>query len=59
MNFSPNSAEPFAAQGGMTVPAQAAADPFAELDDLMVVIEALCTEWPSREIFVDGGKMLL
>lgn len=34
-------------------------DPFKALEDLMVVVEALCPTWPTRETFQDGGKMLL
>ena len=34
-------------------------DPYRALDDLMVAVEALCPVWPPRDIFRDGGKMLL
>lgn len=55
-----NSAEaPFASEGGISVPPEEPADPFAALDELMVVVEALCPEWPPRPTFVNGGKMLL
>jgi len=36
------------AHGGVTAPKAEIRDPFAELDDLMTVIEALCPEWPAR-----------
>ena len=39
------------AGGGIRVPAQAIRDPFEALDDLMVVVEALCPTWPLRESF--------
>jgi hypothetical protein len=35
------------------------ADPYAALDELMVVVEALCPEWPERPPFRNGGRMLL
>jgi hypothetical protein len=34
-------------------------DPYRTLDDLMVVVEALCPVWPERGVFVESGKMLL
>ena len=34
--------------GGLPGQAPAASDPFADLDDLMVVVEALCPVWPER-----------
>ncbi len=34
-------------------------DPFEELDDLMVVVEALCPRWPEREGFGPMDQMLL
>jgi hypothetical protein len=42
------------AGGGIRVPTQPMRDPFEALDDLMVVVEALCPTWPWRESF---GKM--
>jgi len=58
MNCSPNSTEPevttgarhlLAANGGLEQQLGRPADPFAALDDLMVVVEALCPRWPARE----------
>lgn len=40
-----------AADGGTRVHVQATRDPFESLDDLMVVVEALCPTWPAREHF--------
>lgn len=36
---------------GIRVPVEPVWDPFEALDDLMVVIEALCPTWPLREPF--------
>lgn len=36
-----------------------ARDPYEALDDLMVVVEALCPRWPMRGIFKSGGFWLL
>jgi hypothetical protein len=41
------------------VPQATGRDPFEELDDLMVVIEALCPVWPSREIFSSADRFLI
>lgn len=60
MNSSVTSSEqPFALEGGIVVAPSPVADPFAVLDDLMVVIEALCPQWPERETFANMGKCLL
>jgi hypothetical protein len=48
-----------AADAGISSAPAASDDPFAALDDLMAVVEALCPVWPARGGFVDGGKMLL
>ena len=58
MNSSPNSTEPdattgprhlLAANGGLEQQLGRPPDPFAALDDLMAVVEALCPRWPARE----------
>lgn len=36
---------------GVRMPTQTIRDPFEALDDLMVVVEALCPTWPLRESF--------
>ena len=60
MNSLPKSTEaPIAAYDGLEPPVQFDPDPYRALDDLMVVVEALCPVWRTRELFVDGGKMLL
>ena len=60
MNSSPKSTDPrgpaprrhlLVASGGVRVPVQTIRDPFEALDDLMVVVEALCPTWPHRESF--------
>lgn len=34
-------------------------DPYFVLDQLMVVVEALCPVWPPRPTFADAGEMRL
>lgn len=59
MNCSPNSPDReqatrdavLMAHGGIRKPRDAVQDPFAALDDLMVVVEALCPQWLPRESF--------
>lgn len=50
---------PFANDGGMARPSSSEEDPYRTLDELMVVVEALCLSWPERGVFADSGKMLL
>ena len=45
-----------ATEGGTTVLVESARDPYERLDDLMVVIEALCPRHPDREPFT--GNLL-
>jgi hypothetical protein len=65
MNFS-NSAKhskpqnyPFVGEGGAPYTTDTTRDPFAALDDLMTVIEALCPTWPLREPTKAGDHWLL
>jgi hypothetical protein len=52
MNSSSKSAEHFfSASGGVVAPTEGDGDPFAALDDLMVVVEAMCPTWPQRDTF--------
>lgn len=51
--------QPLANDAGIVAPIAPGEDPYHELDELMVVVEALCPEWPEREVFVGSGKMLL
>jgi hypothetical protein len=52
--------QPIAADGGIThVPGATSRDPFEALDDLMVVIEALCPVWPYREIFSSNYRFMI
>jgi hypothetical protein len=47
-------------EGGVTHIREATGrDPFEALDDLMVVIEALCPVWPSRAIFSSYDRFLI
>jgi hypothetical protein len=60
MNSSAKSGEsPLAAEGGIPAPPRHDDDPYRTLDDLMVVVEALCPVWPPRDPFKPGGRMLL
>lgn len=47
----------FAGSGGITAPVSSDRDPFEVLDDLMVVIEALCPTWPHRETFENTDRL--
>lgn len=51
--------QPFAEHAGFGGPATLDGDPYRTLDDLMVVVEALCPVWPECQPFVASGKMLL
>jgi hypothetical protein len=54
------SAQPLVADGGLpSTPLETGRDPFQMLDDLMVVIEALCPVWPSRPTFEGSTHFLL
>ena len=50
---------PILAAGGLELAPSRTSDPFSELDDLMVVIESLCPQWPARESFTCLDRMLL
>jgi hypothetical protein len=45
---------PIAADGGATITVTDPRDPFEALDDLMVVVEALCPTWPARDVVTRG-----
>lgn len=60
MNSSPEPTDaPLIADGGLPSAAPASEDPFAALDDLMAVVEALCPVWPARKTFAGGIMMRL
>lgn len=42
---------PIIGEGGIVTATSIARDPYAALDDLMVVVEALCPQWPARPLF--------
>jgi hypothetical protein len=49
-----------AADGGLVAHAGGDnSDPYKTLDDLMVVVEALCPRWPEREFFTGKEKFRL
>ena len=50
---------PFAADGGIRSSVARPEDGLRELDELMVVVEALCPRWPAREPFAPSATMLL
>ena len=47
------------ADGGIDTAVVSLRDPYEVLDDLMVVVEALCPRWPARETFKAEGIWLL
>ena len=47
-----------AADAGLSPAPAASDDPFAALDDLMAVVEALCPVWPARGRFATVRAML-
>ena len=49
----------FAGSGVIPVPVSSDRDAMEILDDLMVVVEAMCRTWPQREPFMDGKVLLL
>jgi hypothetical protein len=51
--------QPFSGSGHSRVEAHRHRDPYAELDDLMAVIESLCPDWPPRLPFRDSGRCRL
>jgi len=54
-----NSEQPLAGEGGITTSPISTRDPYEALDDLMVVVEALCPRWPSRDTFKADDVWLL
>ncbi len=50
---------PLAAEGGVSVAPAGNGEPYKTLDELMVVVEALCPKWPPRNTFEAGGSWLL
>ena len=52
--------EIFTADGGLpAAPVEPGHDPLAALDQLMVVVEALCPVWPERPTFEGSTRFLL
>jgi len=56
--------QPLVEAGGVRDPADLerptpVGDPYAALDDLMVVVEALCPTWPERPLLTRTQRMLL
>jgi hypothetical protein len=58
-SFARAAGQPLVAEGGITASPVSERDPYEVLDDLMVVVEALCPRWPSRDTFNTGEFWLL
>jgi len=58
-SFAKSAEPPFAAEGGLGAPLIIGDDPYRALDDLMVVVEALCPVWPERDALSAGSRLLL
>jgi hypothetical protein len=54
-----SSSQPIIAEGGVPYSPSTNRDPFAALDDLMCVVEALTPTWPPREPMKEGKYWLL
>jgi hypothetical protein len=50
---------PIAAEGGVRCPVEEVPDPLQVLDELMVVVEALCPRWPERPSCPASARFLL
>jgi hypothetical protein len=60
MNSSGKPADtPFAAAGGKLDRPDVTGDPYLALDELMVVVEALCPRWPDRKTFASDIRTVL
>jgi hypothetical protein len=51
--------QPIVNGGGLSARSHRNGDPYVALDDLMVVVEALCAVWPSRTSTLPGAKLIL
>jgi len=51
--------QPLAGEGGIRTSLASDRDPYEVLDDLMIVVEALCPRWPPRDTFKTEGLWLL
>jgi hypothetical protein len=58
-DLSATAEQPLVADGGIDTAHASNRDPYEVLDDLMVVVEALCPRWPARETFKSDGIWLL
>jgi hypothetical protein len=55
----PRPAQSIVDAGGDSSSVERMGDPYVSLDELMVVIEALCKTWPARTSSLPGAKLLL
>lgn len=58
-SFETRSEPPIVSDGGLSRTPGPIEDPYRALDDLMVVVEALCPVWPRRPLFSDMPMMRL
>ena len=57
--MSSNDLHLLAGDGGIHEPPSDSRDPFQVLDELMQVVESLCTTYPERDTFRDDGSFKL
>jgi hypothetical protein len=50
---------PLAREGGQSAPRAGPREAFGELDDLMIVVEALCPKWPPRQPISPRSRFVL
>ncbi len=55
----PSTEIPLFSEGGLAASGSREGDPYEALDDLMVVVEALCPVWPYRGRFMSTGGFRL
>ncbi len=56
----PSRTQPLVDDAGLPgSPGQTSQNPFADLDDLMCVVEALCPKWPERPTFEESRIFLI
>ena len=58
-SYAKSAEPPFAADGGVDVPARSEEDPYRTLDNLMAAVEALCPVWRPRDVFAEGARVLM
>jgi len=51
--------QPLAESGGLQAAVDSARNPYEVLDDLMVAVEAICSEWPPRVSSLPDARLIL